>query len=64
MPKMSQAKRQRLKRAREKQAVVDAEIRDAVGAMGANLDPTNQRDARLIQRAVRNEWIQPDCASP
>lgn len=28
--------------------------------MGANLDPTTNGDARQIQRAVRNEWIQPD----
>lgn len=54
MAKTSQAKRQRIKRRQEKLAAL---AQQAAEGSGSSIDPTSRKDAVLIERAVREGWL-------
>jgi len=54
MAKISQAKRQRLKRQREK---AEQAVKDAQEGSGSSLDPNSRHDAVLIEKAVTGGWL-------
>jgi len=57
MAKISQAKRRRLKRQREK---AEEAAKLVVEGSGSSLDPSSRKDAVLIEKAVTGGWLDPE----